>query len=100
MAEQPEMPPERPATPGGAAGRTETTGRQATPGKRAPEESASGNTTPGQPQMPYGTVRIVDLPESDQKFMRNALRHDTPLHDLLGLEIAEIGEEHAVLSMP
>jgi uncharacterized protein (TIGR00369 family) len=56
--------------------------------------------TARQPDVPSGTVRIVDLPESDQAFVRSALRHDTPLHDLLGLEIVEIGEEHAVLSMP
>ncbi len=47
-----------------------------------------------------GTVRIVDLPESDRAFVRSALRHDTALHELLGLEIVEIGEQHAVLSMP
>jgi uncharacterized protein (TIGR00369 family) len=54
----------------------------------------------GRSQLPSGTVRIVDLPESDQAFVRSALRHDTPLHDLLALEIVEIGAEHAVLSMP
>jgi uncharacterized protein (TIGR00369 family) len=53
-----------------------------------------------QPEMPSGTVRIVDLPESDREFVRSALRRDTPLHELLGLEIVEMGERHAVLSMP
>jgi uncharacterized protein (TIGR00369 family) len=53
-----------------------------------------------QPDMPTGTVRIVDLPESDREFVRSALRRDTPLHDLLGLEIVEIGDQHSVLSMP
>jgi uncharacterized protein (TIGR00369 family) len=52
------------------------------------------------PEMPSGTVRIVDLPESDRESVRTALRRDTPLHELLGLEIVEIGEGHAVLSMP
>jgi uncharacterized protein (TIGR00369 family) len=52
------------------------------------------------PETPSGAVRILDLPESDQEFVRSALRHDTPLHDLLGLEIVETGEKHAVLSMP
>lgn len=83
MAEQPELPSERPA-----AAATATSA----PGPR--------DAVPGRPQGPGGTVRIVDLPESDQKSLRTALRHDTPLHDLLGLELVEIGEEHAVLSMP
>jgi uncharacterized protein (TIGR00369 family) len=52
------------------------------------------------PEKPSGTVRIVDLPESDRESVRTALRRDTPLHELLGLEIVEIGEGHAVLSMP
>ncbi len=56
--------------------------------------------TARRPETPSGTVRIVDLPESDQEFVRSALRRDTPLHDLLGLEIVETGEGHAVLSMP
>lgn len=51
-------------------------------------------------QAPSGTVRIVDLPESDRESVRSALRRNTPLHELLGLEIVEIGEMHAVLSMP
>jgi uncharacterized protein (TIGR00369 family) len=51
-------------------------------------------------QVPSGTVRIVDLPESDREFVRSALRRDTPLHDLLGLEIVEVGDDYAVLSMP
>jgi uncharacterized protein (TIGR00369 family) len=55
---------------------------------------------PGEAEVPFGTVRIVDLPESDQEFARSALRHDTPLHDLLGLEIAEMGDRYALLSMP
>lgn len=49
---------------------------------------------------PSGTVRIVDLPESDRDVVRSALRRDTPMHELLGLEIVEIGEGHAVVSMP
>jgi uncharacterized protein (TIGR00369 family) len=53
-----------------------------------------------QPQMPSGTVRIVDLPESDREYVLSTLRRDTPLHELLGLEIVEIGANHAVLSMP
>jgi uncharacterized protein (TIGR00369 family) len=52
------------------------------------------------PEAPSGTVRIVDLPESDRESVRTALRRETPLHDLLGLEIVEIGERHSVLSMP
>jgi uncharacterized protein (TIGR00369 family) len=53
-----------------------------------------------QPEVPSGTVRIVDLPESEREFVRTALRRATPLHELLGLEIVEIGEDHAVLAMP
>jgi uncharacterized protein (TIGR00369 family) len=53
-----------------------------------------------QPNIPGGTVRIVDLPESERESVRSALRRNTPLHELLGLEIVEIGEKHAVLSMP
>jgi uncharacterized protein (TIGR00369 family) len=52
------------------------------------------------PEAPSGTVRIVDLPESDRESVRTALRRETPLHDLLGLEIVEIGDRHSVLSMP
>lgn len=63
-----------------------------------PERPETGGAR--QPQMPSGTVRIVDLPESDREFVRSALRRDTPLHDLLALEIVEVGEEHAVVSMP
>jgi uncharacterized protein (TIGR00369 family) len=53
-----------------------------------------------QPDVSSGTVRIVDLPESDREYVRSALRRDTPLHDLLALEIVEIGENHSTLSMP
>jgi uncharacterized protein (TIGR00369 family) len=54
-----------------------------------------------QPHLPpSGTVRIVDLPESDRDVVRSALRRDTPMHELLGLEIVEVGERHAVVSMP
>src|SRR5262245_55169821 len=52
-----------------------------------------------QADVPSGTVRIVDLPESDRDLVRSALRRDTPLHDLLGLEIVEVGEKHALLAM-
>src|SRR4051794_34837362 len=92
MAEQAEMPQERSAAPEPP----QHIGR-ADPPERP---TASGPPEPGRSAGPGGTVRIVDLPESDQKSLRNALRHDTPLHDLLGLEIVEIGEEHAMLSMP
>lgn len=51
-------------------------------------------------EVPAGTIRISDLPAPDQEFVHAALRHDTPLHDLLALEIVEIGERHAVVSMP
>lgn len=51
-------------------------------------------------ELPEGTVRIADLPAAEQEFVRSALRQDTPLHELLGLEFVEIGERHAVLSMP
>jgi uncharacterized protein (TIGR00369 family) len=50
--------------------------------------------------MPAGTVRIAELPEPDREFVRSALRHGTPLHDLLGIEMVELGDQHAVLSMP
>lgn len=50
--------------------------------------------------VPPGTVRIADLPEADQDFVRTELRRDTPLHHLLALEIVEIGDRHAILSMP
>ena len=51
-------------------------------------------------QIPAGTVRIADLPASDQELVRSALRKETPLHELLGIEMIEIGRRHAVLSMP
>ena len=47
-----------------------------------------------------GTIRVAELPEADQEFIRNELRRNTPLHHLLALEIVEIGERHAVISMP
>ncbi|MCW2917466.1 MAG: thioesterase superfamily protein [Actinomycetia bacterium] len=50
--------------------------------------------------MPQGTIRIADLPETDRDFVRSALQSDTPLHELLDLEIVEMGERHAVVSMP
>ena len=50
--------------------------------------------------IPQGTVRIADLPESDQAFVQSAIRDQTPLHVLLGIEMVEIGERHAILSMP
>jgi uncharacterized protein (TIGR00369 family) len=53
-----------------------------------------------EPRFPSGTIRIADLPAADQEFMRSALRGDTPLHELLALEMVEMGERHATLSMP
>jgi uncharacterized protein (TIGR00369 family) len=53
-----------------------------------------------EPGLPVETVRIADLSPADQEFMRSALRGDTPLHELLGLEFVEIGARHATLSMP
>jgi uncharacterized protein (TIGR00369 family) len=50
--------------------------------------------------IPHGTIRIADLPEPDQNLVRSALLSGTALHALLGLEIVEIGERHAILSMP
>ncbi|MEO3784411.1 PaaI family thioesterase [Actinocorallia sp. B10E7] len=47
-----------------------------------------------------GTIRVADLPEADQEFIRTELRRNTPLHHLLALEIVEIGERHAIISMP
>lgn len=92
MAEQPGMPSERqPAAPGSP----DTGARAETPGPSVPRPSPSGRTP-----IPGATVRIVDLSDSEQRSMCTALRHDTPLHDLLGLEVVELGEEHAVLSMP
>ncbi|MEU5884062.1 PaaI family thioesterase [Spirillospora sp. NPDC047279] len=46
------------------------------------------------------TIRVADLPEAEQEFIRSTLRKSTPLHELLALEIVEIGEAHALLSMP
>ncbi|KAB2352177.1 PaaI family thioesterase [Actinomadura rudentiformis] len=46
------------------------------------------------------TIRVADLPEAEQDFIRTTLRQSTPLHELLGLEIVEIGDSHALLSMP
>ncbi|GAA2626095.1 PaaI family thioesterase [Actinomadura fulvescens] len=46
------------------------------------------------------TIRVADLPEAEQDFIRTTLRESTPLHELLGLEIVEIGDDHALLSMP
>ncbi|MCW2890039.1 MAG: hypothetical protein QOE54_3486 [Streptosporangiaceae bacterium] len=50
--------------------------------------------------LPPGTIRIADLPQTDRDFVRSALIDGTPLHRLLRLEIVEIGARHAVLSMP
>lgn len=47
-----------------------------------------------------GTIRVADLPEPDQEFIRAQLRRNTPLHHLLGLELVEIGERHSVVAMP
>ncbi|GAA3979297.1 hypothetical protein GCM10023085_72040 [Actinomadura viridis] len=52
------------------------------------------------PLPPSGTVRIAELPPEEQGMVHAALREGTPLHELLGLEIVEIGERHAVLAMP
>ncbi|MFG2004380.1 PaaI family thioesterase [Spirillospora sp. NPDC048911] len=46
------------------------------------------------------TIRVADLPAAEQDFIRTTLRESTPLHELLGLEIVEIGDGHALLSMP
>jgi acyl-coenzyme A thioesterase PaaI-like protein len=98
MAEQPETPPEAPAAldQPEAAGRADPAGRTQVTGPPGPSARPAAARAPA----PYGTVRIVDLPEADQNSLRTALRHDTPLHDLLGLEIVEVGDDHAVLSMP
>lgn len=63
-------------------------------------EMVSERTDVKETEIPFGTVRIVDLPESDEDFARSSIRHDTPLHDLLGLEIVELGDGYALLSMP
>ncbi|GLZ13965.1 hypothetical protein Acsp04_42000 [Actinomadura sp. NBRC 104425] len=47
-----------------------------------------------------GTVRVADLPPERQHELHAMLRDSTPLHRLLALEMVEIGERHAVLSMP
>lgn len=49
---------------------------------------------------PPGTVRVADLPPERRRELHAMLRDSTPLHRLLGLELVEIGERHAVLSMP
>jgi uncharacterized protein (TIGR00369 family) len=56
--------------------------------------------TAGARAVPPGTIRIADLPAAEQDFVRTELRRDTPLHHLLALEIVEIGDRHAILSMP
>jgi uncharacterized protein (TIGR00369 family) len=58
------------------------------------------NAMPEVPQIPAGTVRIADLPEDQQAFVQSSLRDHTPLHALLGLEMVEMGDRHAILSMP
>src|SRR5260370_20817989 len=58
------------------------------------------NPMPEVPQIPAGTVRIADLPEAQQAFVQSSLRDHTPLHALLGLEMVEMGDRHAILSMP
>jgi uncharacterized protein (TIGR00369 family) len=52
------------------------------------------------PEIPPGTVRIADLPEDAQAFVRTSVRDQTPLHVLLDLQMVEIGVSHAVMSMP
>ncbi|GAA4151939.1 PaaI family thioesterase [Actinomadura keratinilytica] len=47
-----------------------------------------------------GTVRVADLPPERRQELHAMLRDSTPLHRLLALEMVEIGERHAVLSMP
>ena len=63
-----------------------------------PDEPTGPTQIPS--RMPAGTIRIADLPEQERDFVRAALRHGTPLHELLGLEMVELGDAHAVLSMP
>lgn len=46
------------------------------------------------------TIRIAELPPAEQESIRSMLRKSTPLHELLALEIVEIGDRHAVLAMP
>jgi uncharacterized protein (TIGR00369 family) len=46
------------------------------------------------------TVRIADLPPEEQSSVRSMLHRGTPLHELLDVEMVEIGDRHAVLSMP
>jgi uncharacterized protein (TIGR00369 family) len=50
--------------------------------------------------VPSGTIRIAELPPEEQRQMHAILRDSTPLHRLLGLEMIEMGERHALLSMP
>jgi uncharacterized protein (TIGR00369 family) len=47
-----------------------------------------------------GTIRLADLPADAREAVRAGFRNNTPLHELLCLEPVEIGERHAVLSMP
>lgn len=51
------------------------------------------------PRPPEGTVRIAELSAADQESIR-AFLHRAALHEVLGLELVELGERHAVLSMP
>lgn len=53
-----------------------------------------------QPQVPDGTVRVSELPEAEQELIRSMLRNRAALHELLSLELVEIGDRHAVVSMP
>ncbi len=50
--------------------------------------------------IPAGTIRIADLPGAQQDLVRSSLRDRTPLHALLDIQMVEIGDRHAILSMP
>jgi uncharacterized protein (TIGR00369 family) len=49
---------------------------------------------------PSGTVHIADLPPEQQREMHAILRDSTALHRLLGLELIEMSDRHALASMP
>lgn len=51
-------------------------------------------------RVPDGTIRIDELPEADRDYIRGKLHGRAPMHRLLGLEIVELGERHAVITMP
>jgi uncharacterized protein (TIGR00369 family) len=64
-------------------------------GDAAGQAGDAGEAEPGGSRL----IRVAELPQPEQDQMR-AILHQAPLQALLGLEFAEIGAAHAIVSMP